>query len=125
MHPGCHPHHLGSGTGYRGKLQPACQLLHRQAGRPRSIHRCCENDRGLLASDCQVAAQRKRMTENVRILLVEDDPADAGLIRIALTEADQAPGLELAWVDRLDKALASLAERGADAILLDVNLPDS
>lgn len=65
------------------------------------------------------------MTENVRVLLVEDDPADAGLIRIALTEADQAPGLELAWVDRLDKALASLAERGADAILLDVNLPDS
>jgi signal transduction histidine kinase len=65
------------------------------------------------------------MTENLRVLLVEDDPADAGLIRIALTDVDQSSGFELAWVDRLDKALISLAERVADAILLDVNLPDS
>lgn len=65
------------------------------------------------------------MNNNLRVLLVEDDPADARLIQISLNEVEGAVSLDLVWVEKLSKAFESLTERGADAILLDVNLPDS
>lgn len=65
------------------------------------------------------------MKNNVRILLVEDDPGDARLIQLALDEVQETVSMDLAWVERLSQAFQSMAERGADAILLDVNLPDS
>jgi signal transduction histidine kinase len=65
------------------------------------------------------------MNGKVRILLVEDNPADARLIQVALDEADSSASLELIGADRLSAAFELLAQRGAEAILLDVNLPDS
>lgn len=65
------------------------------------------------------------MRESVRILLVEDDAADARLIEIALGEIEGSSPLDLVWVRQLSQAVQSLSERSADAILLDVNLPDS
>ncbi|HSL44765.1 MAG TPA: ATP-binding protein [Anaerolineales bacterium] len=65
------------------------------------------------------------MNESVSILLVEDDAADARLIEIALGEIESAATLDLVRVEGLSKAFEALAERSADAILLDVNLPDS
>ncbi len=65
------------------------------------------------------------MKNNVRILLVEDDPADARLIQLALTDVEETINLDLVRVERLAQAFESMTERGADAILLDVNLPDS
>ncbi|HEY3475128.1 MAG TPA: response regulator, partial [Anaerolineales bacterium] len=65
------------------------------------------------------------MNNSLRVLLVEDDPADARLIQISLNEVEGAVSLDLVWVEKLSKAFESLTERGADAILLDVNLPDS
>jgi signal transduction histidine kinase len=65
------------------------------------------------------------MRDNVRILLVEDDAADARLIELALSEMDGTASLDLVRVERLSKALEALAARNTDAILLDVNLPDS
>jgi PAS domain S-box-containing protein len=64
------------------------------------------------------------MADPTRVLLVEDNPADARLIRELLNEA--APGrFVVTVVGRLDTALAHLAKEGTDAILLDLNLPDS
>lgn len=60
----------------------------------------------------------------IRILLIEDNPADARLVRITLEEA--APGqFEPVHADSLAKALRLLAQNAYDAVLLDLSLPDS
>jgi len=64
-----------------------------------------------------------------RVLLIEDDPGEARLVREELLEAP-CPGqpgaaFELVQVDRLEAGLARLAEGGVDIVLLDLSLPDS
>ena len=63
-------------------------------------------------------------SEPVKILLIEDNPGDAHLIREMLAEVRGAL-FDLAWVDRLSTGLERLAEGGIDLILLDLSLPDS
>ncbi len=62
--------------------------------------------------------------EPIRLLVVEDNAADARLLRECLEEAD---GLrfELTHVDRLSRALEMLRSEPFDAIILDLKLPDS
>ncbi len=60
----------------------------------------------------------------IHILLVEDDPQDAFLLRKLLAE-DGANPLELAWVERLSEGLARLQKGSFDVVLLDLSLPDS
>ena len=57
----------------------------------------------------------------LRILLVEDSPIDAQLIRSILRSAS----FQVTAVDRLSEALAVLRSSDVDVILLDLNLPDS
>ena len=59
-----------------------------------------------------------------RVLLVEDSPADAGLVAEMLAEARE-PALELDRVERLAAALERLSQQPFDAVLLDLGLPDS
>ena len=61
---------------------------------------------------------------NLSILLVEDNPGDARLIRELLTEAKGA-SFNLAVADLLATGLARLSAGGTDAVLLDLSLPDS
>jgi signal transduction histidine kinase len=66
----------------------------------------------------------------VRVLLIEDNPADVDLIREALEDgalnpAFEGPALRLEQVDRLATALERLANDGIDVVLLDLSLPDS
>ncbi len=56
------------------------------------------------------------------VLLIEDNPGDARLIREMLSEIS---GFALIHADRLSIGLAMLAEQPIDVILLDLNLPDS
>lgn len=58
------------------------------------------------------------------MLLVEDDPEFAGYLR-AIFESGGSPGVELTWTTRLASALERLSNDGLDAVLLDLNLPDS
>lgn len=60
-----------------------------------------------------------------RVLLVEDNRADARLIEELLREAEA--GLDLEWVTRLGEAAQRLndSEPVIDAVLLDLSLPDS
>jgi diguanylate cyclase (GGDEF)-like protein/PAS domain S-box-containing protein len=59
-----------------------------------------------------------------RLLLVEDSPADADLVRDLLEESGE-PAFEFTRVERLAAALRSLQQEAFDAVLLDLGLPDS
>ena len=66
----------------------------------------------------------------VRVLLVEDNPADVDLIQEALEEGALDPAfagsaLRLEQVDRLATALERLSAGEIDVVLLDLSLPDS
>jgi len=60
----------------------------------------------------------------INVLLIEDNPGDARLIRAYLAEAE---GLRVAleYAQRLSEGLRLLASTETDAILLDLGLPDS
>jgi signal transduction histidine kinase len=57
------------------------------------------------------------------ILLIEDNPGDADLVRLRLVEG-QAP-VRVNCVNRLSDGLASLTVETPSVVLLDLNLPDS
>ena len=63
-------------------------------------------------------------TGPAHILLVEDNPGDARLLRELLTESG-TDRLTLTHVDRLDAAIRCLTQAAFDIILLDLSLPDS
>lgn len=65
----------------------------------------------------------------IRILLVEDNPADARLVSEMLKDA-ASDGLfpfpyEVATVNRISSALEAIGSGGFDSVLLDLDLPDS
>lgn len=62
--------------------------------------------------------------DSFQVLLIEDNPLDACVIREYL-DASDPNGLHLKHVDRLSAGLARLAGDRFDAVLLDLNLPDS
>jgi MinD-like ATPase involved in chromosome partitioning or flagellar assembly/ActR/RegA family two-component response regulator len=59
-----------------------------------------------------------------KILLIEDNPADARLIQETLSGVNGA-GMDLWWADRLSTGLERLAEGEVSVVLLDLTLPDS
>ena len=60
----------------------------------------------------------------LKVLLVEDNPAEAVLLQEMIWSAAGGT-VELYRVDRVESALAQLKCGGYDAVLLDLNLPDS
>ncbi len=59
----------------------------------------------------------------MRVLLVEDNQADADLVRDALEES--GPGIKLEHVSRLQAATMRLERERFDVIVLDLSLPDA
>src|SRR5438445_13850711 len=57
----------------------------------------------------------------VKVLLIEDEPVSAGLLREILPAMSQ---FELTRVGRLDEALRRLGAGPFDAVLLDLSWPD-
>lgn len=64
------------------------------------------------------------MSELLRVLVVEDNPADIDLIRETLPEGGPV-GFRIESARRLSEALARLESGGIDLVLLDLGLPDS
>jgi len=57
------------------------------------------------------------------VLLIEDNPGDADLVRLRLVESD--PPVQVDCVHRLADALKALGRKMPALVLLDLNLPDS
>ncbi len=64
------------------------------------------------------------MTQTIRALLVEDNRIEARQTQHWLA-AKKEPVIQVEWVERLSMGLERLAGGGIDAVLLDLNLPDS
>jgi signal transduction histidine kinase len=64
------------------------------------------------------------MDQPIRVLLIEDNPADARLIEFMLSEARGLRFL-LAWAANLTAGLAHLHAHPIDVVLLDLGLPES
>jgi len=63
-------------------------------------------------------------TKTCKVLLIEDDSADAQLIMEILREEPEN-AMEVLHVDNLARGLDALARGGIDVVLLDLTLPDS
>ena len=61
--------------------------------------------------------------KSTNILLVEDNPGDARLVREMLAEFKNGD-FEFHWVTSLSLAMDSLAAGGIDLVILDLDLPD-
>jgi PAS domain S-box-containing protein len=64
------------------------------------------------------------MTSVLRVLVVEDNPADVELIREYLPATGSA-GFQIEAASRLSEARARLKEKAFDLLLIDLGLPDS
>jgi signal transduction histidine kinase len=60
---------------------------------------------------------------HTHVLLIEDNPGDADLVRLRLVEGDSA--ISVSCVNRLEDGLASITKQPPSVVLLDLNLPDS
>jgi CheY-like chemotaxis protein len=60
----------------------------------------------------------------IKVLLVEDNPGDARLVEILLSEVD-APRIAITRAERLQGAVGHLGGRHRCDYLLDLSLPDS
>ena len=61
--------------------------------------------------------------QTTRVLLIEDNPGDADLIRLRLVEGHSS--VKVDCVNRLSDGLASMTNEMPSLVLLDLNLPDS
>src|SRR5438034_132757 len=63
------------------------------------------------------------MSQPPHVLLVEDNPGDADLVRLRLVESGTP--VNVSCVNRLADGLAAIALQPPSVVLLDLNLPDS
>jgi hypothetical protein len=64
------------------------------------------------------------MSDKLRVLIVEDNPADADFIQETLAEAGPVSFL-VESVSRLSEAFTRIESKGIDLVFLDLGLPDS
>ena len=65
------------------------------------------------------------MNSGIKVLLIENNPSDARLVKEELESVHFTTSIQLEWVDGLQKGLDYLATNTAQAILVDLSLPDS
>ncbi len=65
-----------------------------------------------------------KINKPISVLLIEDNPGDARLVKEFLAETGNAQ-FNLTHVDRLEEAFRRLAETNFDVVLLDLSLPDA
>jgi len=68
--------------------------------------------------------RRSTADKPIHVLLIEDDPEDARLLRETLV-GDESVSLDIQHVGALDPGLERVSKDGVDVVLLDLALPDS
>jgi PAS domain S-box-containing protein len=68
---------------------------------------------------------KKDPPDPIRVLLIEDNPGDARLIREILADVGGPAAFQLEWVERLSTGIERIEDGGVDVVLLDLALPDS
>ena len=63
--------------------------------------------------------------EKIKILVVDDDPGDIRLVKLALSNPPQNVSFTIETTESLSDTLKALAENKFDTVLLDLGLPDS
>ena len=76
------------------------------------------------ANDSQKGTIRDPIEEEINVLLIEDNPGDARLVKETLSEAKDC-SFNLIWVNRLTAGLKVLKKANIDVVLSDLFLPDS
>ncbi|MCI0506655.1 MAG: EAL domain-containing protein [Gammaproteobacteria bacterium] len=66
-----------------------------------------------------------KQDRNIRLLMVEDNPADARLVQEMLADSANSRKIELTRTGRLKEALELLHNSSFDVLLIDLGLPDS
>ena len=61
----------------------------------------------------------------IKILLVEDNPGDARLVKEAINDSENPSLYELDQCERLSEAFTKIEQKKYDVLLLDLSLPDS
>ena len=64
------------------------------------------------------------ISKTIKVLLVEDEPGDAGLIKRMLAYST-VTNFEVTWVETLAAARGELSRGSTDLVLLDLSLPDA
>ena len=62
--------------------------------------------------------------QSINVLLVEDDPEDAALTHILVTEGSDSP-FHMEWEEDLQTATDRLKEPGIDVVLLDLGMKET
>jgi len=73
--------------------------------------------------DSKETLEKKMSEQLTHVLLIEDNPGDADLVRLRLEEGKSA--VDVNYAGKLSDGLASLAKNAPSVVLLDLNLPDS
>lgn len=74
--------------------------------------------------EVEVMDPEKFTQPDLKVLLVEDDPEFANILKIRLSK-EKSPRLDILCLPTLQQALTALDEKSWDLILLDLMLPDS
>ena len=100
-------HHLAGQFRHRSQLQTGRELLSAKARKPCGIRGGGPIHGEFLAGLCQPAAEGETMNDqSTHVLLIEDNPGDADLVRLRLVEGKSA--VDVNCVNRLSDGLATL-----------------
>ena len=100
--------HRRGGFSVRGDAETSEDQVHRRDG----------------FSVCGESARGNDMAPRISVMMIEDNPGDARLIREMLSEPS-GPRFDLLCCGRLSEAVTALAEGAFAVILLDLSLPDA
>jgi signal transduction histidine kinase len=116
--------HVAGPQRYSQQLLPGREQLCDEARQFARFHLRSDVHRKLLVYPRSTSSAGEAMSDtSTHVLLIEDNPGDADLIRLRLVEANAA--LKVRSASRLAAGLASIEQQPPSVVLLDLNLPDS